>query len=699
MVGHRGHRHAGLGEVPGVGQDAVPGEHRPRRPRVPVLLPEPQVPLQARARPAAAVGGGQRLGRRRRSRPTSRRSGCSRAPRGAGTVPPAAPGRPTPRRGPSGRGAPGVDDRRHRRLRPLAHRPGARGHRGPPAAVDWWDDRRRPAGRLAVPGLAERVRAGLGVIAATTGPTTCCRAGALVVRRHGVAAADDLTSALGPTSAPTRLGARHRRRPRGQDGAPTGGWCSARTAATTAGSSSSARGSTVETDRRRRRARLRRRRSALPVAQLAGAVLGATPRALPGQRPAPGARRRRADGPRPSRLGCPTAALSMSRWPTSRPLGRENRGARGSRRARRAALLPLPDGVRDQSSTPPAPPCPCSRTRPVAVPWPPPAVTRRSVRRARAAGFRLLSVRADDGLVAVWAPDFGDWWTDLTAAALVGTARRPAPPLPVGCWARVAMARRGGGAARRCALASAPAARRVRAREPPARRALPRTTPDRRPPGCAAARVVPRTSRPSGPPDDRVLVRVWLDAAEAHGYRRRITCCPSCSTSRPRASRCARGAAPWRTRVGLAGRAEPGVALGRRAVPRPSRSRRCRGLGRSRHRRASLAVTQLPRHRPGPRAGWSSPRGTPIGRRPTRSPPRSGPPRPRRRAAPRAGPRRPVDRCARSRPSLLDAAAELGPGGPDGRAAAPAAPDQGRAPQGAEVDLPVDPDRQASATG
>ena len=58
-------RRARVGPVPGQRQDALPGQRRPRRSRLPVLLPEPEVPLQARPRPADAVV----RGRDRRVRP------------------------------------------------------------------------------------------------------------------------------------------------------------------------------------------------------------------------------------------------------------------------------------------------------------------------------------------------------------------------------------------------------------------------------------------------------------------------------------------------------------------------------------------------------------------------------------------------------------------------------------------------------
>ncbi|HET6938703.1 MAG TPA: hypothetical protein VFI19_08865, partial [Nocardioides sp.] len=113
--------------------------------------------------------------------------------------------------------------------------------------------------------------------------------------------------------------------------------------------------------------------------------------------------------------------------------------------------------------------------------------------------------------------DLGEWWADLSAAALVGTSRRQVPALPaVLGTGRV-------GAAREVALLDAAALgsalRRagVRTREPePADAAQD----DARPaPPHRAAQLLELLlhQSPVGPTLMPELVRVWLDAADAGG--------------------------------------------------------------------------------------------------------------------------------------------------------------------------------------
>jgi hypothetical protein len=115
--------------------------------------------------------------------------------------------------------------------------------------------------------------------------------------------------------------------------------------------------------------------------------------------------------------------------------------------------------------------------------------------------------------------DLGEWWADLSAAALVGTSRRQVPALPAALGTgRV-------GAAREVALLDAAALgsalRRagVRTREPePADAAQDdaRPTPPQR---AAQLLELLLHQSPVGPTLMPELVRVWLDAAEAGGHR------------------------------------------------------------------------------------------------------------------------------------------------------------------------------------
>ncbi len=93
----------------------------------------------------------------------------------------------------------------------------------------------------------------------------------------------------------------------------------------------------------------------------------------------------------------------MKRWPTSRPPGARTHGARASRPCSpTAALLPLPDGLRAQVVDAAGAAVPLLAD---AVPWAALALTggrpTMLVGELERTGFRVLSVRADDGLVAV----------------------------------------------------------------------------------------------------------------------------------------------------------------------------------------------------------------------------------------------------------------------------------------------------------
>ena len=142
-----------MGGMPGQRLRAVPHRGRPVRPGVPVLVPQPEVPVQARAGPAAALvrrfgarrrGRSARLGRFLAHRPgfpgeprSSRRAGRAQGPQGGG--PPRRAARD------QGRVRPG-------RARPVAVRPGAAGPRRQPAK--WLRPlgrHRRPDGRRAGP--------------------------------------------------------------------------------------------------------------------------------------------------------------------------------------------------------------------------------------------------------------------------------------------------------------------------------------------------------------------------------------------------------------------------------------------------------------------------------------------------------------------------------------------------------------------
>ena len=386
-------------------------------------------------------------------------------------------------------------------------------------------------------------------------------------------------------------------------------------------------------------------------------------RAVPGRRAAPRALRRRARRSRAEPARLPTAArLDDALADRAAAWAREPVGLAGAAVLADAALLPLPDGVRPQVvDADRRGRAPARGRRPVgsllALTGGRPTMLFGELERS---GFRVLSVRADRRAGGGVSADFGTWWTDLTAAALVGTA--PAAGAASACRAG---RRAADGAAREVALLDACSARRARRGAPECRA---RDAADRRaaapddhrtvaaPAGGAAARAVaaPAARRRRA---DAGLVRVWLDAAEAHGHRRHITCCPTLldlatrdEPLRPGGARRGGRAGPgWprRTRRG-AGPAERAGARDRQRC----RSGRCRDLGTAPHRRACSAGARscgAPTRRP--RASWSSPPGRPIGgdraRAPRRARASGSGPTTSRSSSWRSTTGRP--RCARSR--------------------------------------------------
>ena len=217
---------------------------------VPVLLPEPQVPLQARARPAAALGARRRRGRRRASRPPIR-PGVGRRARPSGRQ---QAGARTERRRPPDPAAQakrlddrlalmtaGLDDFARWLQRPRPRRHGRRA----PAAVRLVGRHRRPPRRRPAARLAEQVRRWPATCTgATTGPTTCWPiCGRWWTATPGLAARETARPRrLADLRVVPRLG-RSTDEVRAADAARRhAGWCSACTAPTTAGSSSSAPG-------------------------------------------------------------------------------------------------------------------------------------------------------------------------------------------------------------------------------------------------------------------------------------------------------------------------------------------------------------------------------------------------------------------------------------------------------------------------
>ena len=218
VVGHRQHRDPGLGQVPGQRQVAVPGQRRPRRAGVPVLVPEPEVPLQARARPAAAVGARRRRGRRRRAG-RGVRPGVGRRPRREVRRAPDPHARGAARPGGPGQaagGAAGADDRRPRRLRACGCATSSAPAPPPPASSPTPGGTRPPPGSStpSCPGWPSRsARWPATCTAARTGPTTCSpSAGAGGPPPAPGRRATPSTATASPTSAPTSAGPSRPRR-------------------------------------------------------------------------------------------------------------------------------------------------------------------------------------------------------------------------------------------------------------------------------------------------------------------------------------------------------------------------------------------------------------------------------------------------------------------------------------------------------
>ena len=205
-----GHR---LGPVPGQRQEPVPDLRRPHRARLPLLLPEPEVPVQARPGTVAAVVG--RRGERRPSRrPGSTDWHASRSERKAKaeqraevratrTPDPAAAAATQARRAAPGR-------RRDRRARAVAHRPGAAGSGGrEPGRIRALGHDGRAPGRRAGTG-----RRGGGATAGGRGRHTRAaarRTGAAVAAGTGVPPSRPVTaSPRGHCPRPDRLHGQHR---------------------------------------------------------------------------------------------------------------------------------------------------------------------------------------------------------------------------------------------------------------------------------------------------------------------------------------------------------------------------------------------------------------------------------------------------------------------------------------------------------
>jgi len=115
--------------------------------------------------------------------------------------------------------------------------------------------------------------------------------------------------------------------------------------------------------------------------------------------------------------------------------------------------------------------------------------------------------------------DLGEWWADLSAAALVGTSRRQVPALPAALGTGRAEAAREVALLDAAALGSALRRAGVRTREPePADAAEDDAHPG--PPQRAVQLLeLLLHQSPVGPTLMPELVRVWLDAADASGHR------------------------------------------------------------------------------------------------------------------------------------------------------------------------------------
>ena len=215
MDGDREQRHPAVGRVPGLGQDAVPGQHRPGPPGLPVLMPEPEVPLQARAGTADAVVGVRRRSCRRRRGGGFRCRVGGPGPGRWGAAPTHGADGPAARprcAGQTARGPAGPHDERDRGLRAVAVGPGAhRDCRGTQPAVLMVGHHRRPARRRPAAGTrGAGPRDGLGDPPARgLGGLFPRDPGAVVDRRPGV-------------DAPRRPGPSDPRRPSGVPGLELG---------------------------------------------------------------------------------------------------------------------------------------------------------------------------------------------------------------------------------------------------------------------------------------------------------------------------------------------------------------------------------------------------------------------------------------------------------------------------------------------
>src|SRR3954470_19783928 len=433
VVRHRLHRDVALGQVPGLGQDALPGERRPDRPGLPVLVPQPQAALQARAGTPAAVGrrlrvgGGRRRGGRLRSGLGSRAVGPRGGEGGRRRRPPDAHARPRGC-GQAARGAPRPHGRRHGGLCALAHRPGAQRHGSRAPAVLRMVGRHRCAPRQRPAAGTGRRRAlgrRCGQRATRLGRAAARRDGALVdgdagLGRAGVArrGAAGRPAGLRRVVDDHRVGAwggrghrplaRPRRPPHRRRASPAAAHVGAR-----------------------------RRHGRDPAgARLRGGWAGAARGARRGLEP------RRDGGPLPRRSGPPgplrrragpgrrQPAYAVRRDPAGRPvrrragLGPQPVGAPGARRPRRPGCRRRPGrgrgGVERGAHR---------RHGRVAAAGPDRQPTGPRLRRAggvAAATAHRRRRRRGGGPVS----DVDTWWRAVGNGALLGTGRRAGPPLP-----------------------------------------------------------------------------------------------------------------------------------------------------------------------------------------------------------------------------------------------------------------------------
>src|SRR5262249_16202064 len=115
--------------------------------------------------------------------------------------------------------------------------------------------------------------------------------------------------------------------------------------------------------------------------------------------------------------------------------------------------------------------------------------------------------------------DLGDWWTDLSAAALVGTSRRQVPTLPAALGGGRPDAPREVALLDAAALGSALRRAGVRTREPEPVDAARSATRTVAPPRAVQLLELLLHQSPVGATLMPELVRVWLDAADSGGHR------------------------------------------------------------------------------------------------------------------------------------------------------------------------------------